>query len=111
MDSETLSQTKPPPVIEADGTNIIVQTGDGRTGDRCEFHMSGSLIHATLDRTHSTVSVWATEAALPDGTFGPSVGVESRFFRLQMSRTQAERLRDALTAEFKQHRRQKLTSS
>lgn len=111
MDPETLSQTKRPPVIGADGANIIVQTGDGRTGDRCEFHMSGGLIHATLDDAHSTVSVWATEAALPDGTFDPSVGVESRFFRLRMSRAQAAILRDALVAEFKRHRREKLTRS
>jgi hypothetical protein len=105
MDLERLSLSNPTQVIKADGANIIVQTGDGRTGDRCEFRMSGSLIHATLDDTLSTVSVWATEAALSDGTFDPSVGVESRFFRLQMSRAQAEGLRDALAAEFKRHRR------
>ena len=111
MDPETLSQTKRPPVIEADGTNIIVQTGDGRTGDRCEFHMSGGLIHATLDQTLSTVSVWATEGALPDGTFDPSAGVETRFLRLRMSRAQAASLRDVLVAEFKRYRREKLTRS
>jgi len=111
MDRVKLSPSEAVQVIEPNGVDIIVQTGDGRTGDRCEFHMSGTLIHATLDQARSTVSVWATEAALPDGTYDPSVGVESRFFRLQMSRAQAEGLRDALVAEFKRHRRKKVIPS
>ena len=91
-------------IITADGANLTVSTSDGRTGDRHEFHMSEGLIHATLDSSGSTVSIWASEPALPYGSYEPSVGVESRVFRLRVSRAQAERLRDQLVAALKRRR-------
>jgi hypothetical protein len=110
MNRKKLSPSEPIQVIEPDGADIIVRWGDGRTGDHGEFQMSGGL-STTLDRARSTVSVWATEAALPGGTYDPSVCVEGRFFRLGMSRAQAEGLRDRLVAEFKRHRRKKVIPS
>lgn len=91
-------------IITVDGSNLTVSTCDGRTGDRHEFHMSEGLIHATLDSGGSTVSVWASEPALPYGSYDPGVGVESRVFRLRVSRAQAEGLRDQLVTALKRRR-------
>jgi hypothetical protein len=99
------------PIISPESASVIVKTGDGRTGDRHEFHLSGTLLHATLDLSGSSLTVWASEPALPHGAFDPGVGVESRYFRLIMSRTQAEGLRDGLSAALGRRRRKKLAQS
>lgn len=98
-------------IISSESASVIVKTGDGRTSDRHEFHLFGTLLRATLDSSGSTLTVWATEPALPQGAYDPSVGVETRYFRLKMSRTQAEGLRDALVAELRRDRRKKLVQS
>jgi hypothetical protein len=85
-------------MMAPESASLIVKTGDGRTGDRQEFHLSGTLLHATLDLSGSMLTVWASEPALPHGPYDPSVGVESRYYRLDISRAQAEGLRDALCA-------------
>jgi hypothetical protein len=99
------------PTISSDSASILIKTGDGRTGDRHEFHLSGTLIRATLDLSGSMLTVWATESALPEGAYDPAVGVQSRYFRPEMSRTQAEGLRDRLSAALGRRRRKKLAQS
>jgi hypothetical protein len=39
-----------------------------------------------MDLSGSILTVWATEPALPQGAYDPAVGVQSRYFRLEMSR-------------------------
>ena len=101
---ETSLSLHPTQIVTSDSAALTVKTHDGRTGDRHEFHISGALIHATSDSSGSTVSVWASEPALPYGSYDPSVGVEGRAFEIRMSRTQAEGLRDRLVAELKRRR-------
>ena len=98
-------------MISPESASVIVKTGDGRTGDHHEFHLSGTLLRATLDLSGSMLTIWATESALPQGAYDPAVGVQSRYFRLQMSRTQAEILRDGLSAALGRRRRKKLAES
>jgi hypothetical protein len=54
-------------MMAPESASLIVKTGDGRTGDRQEFHLSGTLLHATLDLSGSMLTVWASESALPHG--------------------------------------------
>jgi hypothetical protein len=93
-------------IMTADSASFTVNTSDGRTGDRHEFHISGALIYATLDSGGSTISVWASEPALPYDRNDPSAAVASRNFRLRMSRVQARGFRDQLVAVLKRGRRQ-----
>jgi hypothetical protein len=86
-------------VIAADSADKIVWTSDGRTGDSHEFHMEAASLQAALDSAGSSLAIWATEPALPYGTYDPRVGCASRNFRLVMSRVSAELLRDALIRE------------
>jgi hypothetical protein len=98
-------------MMPPESASLIVKTGDGRTGDHHEFHLSGTLIRATMDLSGSMLTVWATEPALPQGAYDPGVGVQSRYFRPEMSRTQAEGLRDRLSAGLGRRRRKKLAQS
>lgn len=84
-------------MIAADSAELVIKTADGRTGDHHEFRLSGTLLRATLDSTGSTVTVWASESALPDDAYHLSTGSESRYLRLMMSRDQAKILREAIT--------------
>jgi hypothetical protein len=84
--------------LRAGDAAIVVKTGDGRTGDRHEFHLSESLVHAASDASGSAITIFAIESALPDGTYEPSAGTASRYFRLQMSREQARGLQRSLSA-------------
>jgi hypothetical protein len=86
-------------VIHSDSAEIIVKTSDGRTGDKHQFHMEAVSLHATLDSAGSSLAIWGTEPALPNGSYDPSVGCASRNFRLVISRVAAELLRDALIDE------------
>lgn len=99
------------PMMAPESASLIVKTGDGRTGDSHEFHLSETLLQATLDLSGSILAIWASEPALPHGSYEPSVGVESRYFRLEMSRAQAEGLRDRLSAALGRRRRKKLAQS
>ena len=103
--------TSDEPVMAPESASIVVKTSDGGTGDRHEFHLCGTLLHATLDLSGSILTVWASEPPLPHGAYEPNVGVESRYFRLEMSRTQAEGLRDRLSAALGRRRRKKLAQS
>src|SRR5437868_2615109 len=99
MPWEELDDLRRVHIVQADSADIVVQTADGRTGDRHEFHMKAASLHATLDSALISLAIWATEPALPPGTYDPSVGCPSRYFRLEMSRVSAELLRDALIRE------------
>ena len=96
MLSATLSEPVGPTSIDDPALKVI--TGDGRTGDGHEFHMSEGLIRATLHSGGSTLSIWAVEPALPSGSYDPSVGTASRHFSVTISRRQAESLRDQLAS-------------
>ena len=105
MGCNKLSPLQQVHVIDRDSTDMIVRTLDGRTGDRHEFHLTGSNgLRATVDNSSTVVSIWATEPALPKGTYDPSVGVPSRHIRITISLAEAESLRDQLRKELRKTR-------
>ena len=104
--------TSDEPMRSSESASVVVKTGNGRTGDHHEFHLSGTFLRATLDSSDSILTIWATEPALPQGAYDASVGVESRYIiRLKILWTQAEGLGDALVAALRRHRRKKLPQS